>query len=111
MVGKTLTEIRNRTDAPASAVGEGDTVRGRTGNRPVPVPALRFGDHVTAWGVVRAVEQYRAALRRYHPRRHSCDFVVRRETTPLDDDRRLAVTLAEETGPEGPVSASTRSEV
>jgi len=111
MVGKTLTEIRNHTDAPASAVSEGDIVSGRTGDRPVPVPALRFGDRVTARGVVRAVEQCRATLRRYHPRRHSCDFIVRRETTPLDDDRRLTFTLAGETGPEGPVSAFTRPEV
>jgi hypothetical protein len=76
MVGRTLTEIRDRLERLASDGGRYYVRCGRTGERPVPVDGLAFPDRETAVEAVRAAHAYRAALRRYDPRAPWYDFVV-----------------------------------
>jgi len=83
MVGRTLTEIRDRLRELASPEG-GYLVRcGRTGERPVPVDDVRFPDRDSGVEAVRAAHAYRATLRRYDPRAPWYDLVVCEE--PVDE--------------------------
>ena len=76
MVGNTLVRIREHVEALAVDDGTYYLVCARTGDRPVPAAALRFGSRPTARAAARATEQYRAALRRYDPRLPFYDVVV-----------------------------------
>jgi hypothetical protein len=79
----TLAELRERVDALASADGAFYLVCARTGARPVPAAGRRFAARATARSAARAVERYRATLRRYDPRVPSHDVIVCQDA-PLD---------------------------
>jgi hypothetical protein len=76
MVGSTLVELRERIEALASADGAFYLVCARTGDRPVPSTGMCFETRETARRAARAVEQYRAALRRYDPQFPHHDVIV-----------------------------------
>jgi len=85
MVGRTLTEIRERLRELAAPEGRYLVRCGRTGERPVPVDDVRFPDRDSGVEAVRAAHAYRATLRRYDPRAPWYDLVVCEE--PADGDR------------------------
>lgn len=76
MVGRTLTEIRERVESLATDDGAFYLVCGRTGERPVPAAGKRFGGRATARAALRATEQYRTALRRYDPQLPYYDLIA-----------------------------------
>lgn len=83
MIGATLTELRDRIDALASADGEYFLVCSRTGERPVPVAGKRFATREMGRTAARIAQQYRAALRRYDPQVPHYDLVVCQDAEPL----------------------------
>lgn len=68
MVGRTLSEIRERLADLAVAVGPYRVVSARTGDGPFPVTGLQFPDRATAAEAATVAVAYRRALRRYDPR-------------------------------------------
>lgn len=76
MVGATLREMRERVDALASLDGPFVVACARTGERPVPVTALRFADRPIAVEAAEIVTSYRAALREYDPQVPRYDLIV-----------------------------------
>lgn len=92
MVGSTLVGLRERIETLASIEGEYYLVCGRTGDRPVPAAGLRFDDREAARSAARAVERYRAALRRYDPRYPHYDVIV------CQNDAGLAATPGADDG-------------
>jgi hypothetical protein len=85
MIGGTLAELRTRIDALASADGAYYLVCGRTGDRPVPAAGARFADREAARTAARAVERYRAHLRRYDPRYPHLDVIVCQDDGATED--------------------------
>ena len=77
MPDSTLTGIRERIEALASADGRYYVTCARTGDRPVPAAGHRFPDRATARAAARLTERYRAVLRRYDPQVPSYDPIVR----------------------------------
>ena len=77
MPDSTLTSIRERIEALASADGRYYVTCARTGDRPVPAAGHRFPDRATARAAARLTERYRAVLRRYDPQVPSYDPIVR----------------------------------
>lgn len=76
MTGPTLHTIRASLDALAVDGGRYCIVCARTGEHPVPVAGLRFGDRATAARAARVAQRYRARLRRYDPRAAVHDLIV-----------------------------------
>jgi len=76
MPDSTLTSIRERIEALASADGRYYVTCARTGDRPVPAAGHRFSDRATARTAARLTERYRATLRRYDPQTPSYDLIV-----------------------------------
>ena len=76
MLNSTLTGIRDRIEALASADGQYYVTCARTGDRPVPAAGHRFPDRATARTAARLTERYRATLRRYDPQTPSYDLIV-----------------------------------
>ena len=71
-----LAELREHIERLGSPGGPYYLACGRTGERPVPAVGMRFGNRTTARAAARAVEEYRAALRRYDPRFPYYDVIV-----------------------------------
>jgi len=84
MVGRTLTEIRERLRELSTPAGRYLVRCGRTGERPVPVDDVRFPDRDSGVEAVRAAHAYRATLRRYDPRAPWYDLVVCEEPVAAD---------------------------
>ena len=76
MHDSTLTGIRDRIEALASADGRYYVACARTGDRPVPAAGHRFPDRRTARTAARLIGRYRARLRRYDPRVSPYDLIV-----------------------------------
>ena len=76
MTGPTLHTIRTTLDALAVDGGRYCIVCARTGEHPVPVAGLRFGDRSTAARAARIARRYRARLRQYDPRVSVHDLIV-----------------------------------
>ena len=76
MHDSTLTGIRGRIEALASADGRYYVACARTGDRPVPVAGYQFPDRGTARIAARLTERYRARLRRYDPQVSPYDLIV-----------------------------------
>ncbi|PSQ14644.1 hypothetical protein BRD02_08830 [Halobacteriales archaeon QS_8_69_73] len=76
MHDSTLTGIRDRIEALASADGRYYVACARTGDRPVPAAGHRFPDRAAARTAARLTEWYRARLRRYDPQLPSYDLIV-----------------------------------
>jgi hypothetical protein len=90
MIGGTLTELRTRIDALGSDGGAYYLVCGRTGDRPVPAAGARFADREAARTAARAVERYRAHLRRYDPRYPHLDVIVCQDDGTTGDTAAVA---------------------
>ncbi len=73
----TLTDIRDRIAALASADGRYYVACARTGDRPVPAASHRFPDRAAARAAARLTGRYRATLRRYDPQVPLYDLIVR----------------------------------
>jgi len=76
MVGRTLSDIRDRLDELAVAVGPYRVVSARTGDGPFPVTGLQFPDRATAAEAATVASAYRRALRRYDPGVTVHDLIV-----------------------------------
>ena len=76
MPDSTLTGIRERIEALASADGRYYVTCARTGDRPVTAAGHRFPNRATARTAARLTERYRATLRRYDPQTLSYDLIV-----------------------------------
>ena len=76
MPDPTLTGIRDRIEALASADGRYYVACARTGDRPVPAAGHRFPDRATARAAARLTGRYRARLRRYDPQVPLYDLIV-----------------------------------
>ena len=76
MHDSTLTGIRDRIEALASANGRYYVACARTGDRPVPAAGHRFPDRGTARTAARLIGRYRARLRRYDPQVPPYNLIV-----------------------------------
>ena len=76
MHDSTLTGIRDRIEALASADGRYYVACARTGDRPVPAAGHQFPDRATARAAARLTERYRATLRRYDSQVSPYDLIV-----------------------------------
>lgn len=79
MVDTPLTDIRSDIESLSSESGEYYLVCARTGEQPVPAAGRRFASREQARAGARAVERYRAALRRYDSRVPCHDIIVCQE--------------------------------
>lgn len=79
MVDTPLTDIRADIESLSSESGKYYLVCARTGVQPVPAAGQRFTSRERARAGARAVERYRAALRRYDPRAPRHDVIVCKE--------------------------------
>ena len=76
MPDPTLTGIRDRIEALASADGRYYVACARTGDRPIPATDHRFPDRATARTAARLIGRYRARLRWYDPQVPLYDLIV-----------------------------------
>ncbi|WP_435066772.1 DUF7551 domain-containing protein [Haloplanus sp. C73] len=81
MRSPTLAELREHIERLGSPGGPYYLACGRTGERPVPAVGMRFGNRTTARAAARAVEEYRATLRRYDSRFPYYDVIVREDAS------------------------------
>jgi len=82
----TLADLREYIERLGTPEGSYYLACGRTGERPVPAVGMRFGDRTTACAAARAVEQYRATLRRYDDRFPYYDVIVCEEASVERDE-------------------------
>ena len=76
MHDSTLTGIRDRIEALASADGRYYVACARTGDRPVPAAGHRFPDRGMAHVAAHLTGRYRARLRQYDPQVPQYDLIV-----------------------------------
>ena len=76
MRDSTLTGIRDRIEALASADGRYHVACARTGDRPVPAAGYRFPDRAAARTAAHLTGRHRATLRRYDPQVPPYDLTV-----------------------------------
>jgi hypothetical protein len=86
MIGSTLDDARTTITRLASDDGDYVLRCARHGDRPVPATDLRFETRAVGRIAARAVEHYRAALRRYDPQLPHYDVVVH-QTAGVDPTR------------------------
>lgn len=76
MIATPLSDIRADIESLASESGSYYLVCARTGERPAPAAGRRFDSWERARAGARAVEHYRAVLRRHDPRLPYRDIIV-----------------------------------
>ena len=85
MHDSTLTGIRDRIEALASADGRHYVACARTGDRPIPAAGHRFPDRGTAHVAAHLTGRYRARLRQYDPQVPPYDLIVCQRPSAASD--------------------------